>query len=490
MNPKDTSRILDSVSADFIPADVNLLPEIESHFESKLLMQPRRISLAFAIVLILLALGLLTGVVYAVAHSQGYIPGFGLVDLEHTVRVLDKPVSGGNGQITVTVKQLIADSAGTKVTFRVAGIPWVERGRPDCLDYPILQLPDGQKLEPVVRSGGIGMYGVPGGSLSYETTLSFPPIPVGEDNVDFLLPCDQAGLALKLTQAPAGFATPVVEIGATAESFVPAITGSAITQIPAATETIAVSTTTSMPHQVSTFTPTPAAVIGASGRSALHLDKVIELAHSYILVGNFTDKGDLPVHLVYLDADLGGDVQIKDRNGKILNFEVHSEVLPDKQADGVIGWAFEIFKPVDVPVTISLESIPIPDEQTTYFQVDAQSGEKWSINQDVRLGGYKFTIDSLEKTGKGYKLSFHSGPEVPDGLSFALEITGSDTPTTPEVSADDATDSRMADKVDYSQTLAYNGTPPQGRLSLALTLYQTVQFPGPWSLTWSPPAKP
>jgi hypothetical protein len=486
MDPKDTSRILDSVSADFIPPDVNLLPGIEAHFESRSFVHPRRLSLAWAVVLILLALALLTGVVYAVAHSLGFIPGVGLVDLEHAVRVLDKPVSGGNGQITVTVKQVIADSTRTKVTYRVAGIPWVERGRPDCLDYPLLQLPDGQKIEPLVRSGGTGMYGVPGGSLSFEDTLSFPPLSIGENNVYFIPPCEQPRLALDLVPAPAGFAMPAEEIGATFEAFMPASTSAAITPTPDETETATVHTATSMTGGAITDTPTPFATMGASVRSTLHLDKVIELDHSYILVGNFTDRGDLPVTLVYLDADLGGDVQITDAHGKALNFQPRPEVLPDTQASGVIGWAFEIPKPLDGPLTITLTSIPIPDEETTRLQVDAQTGQKWDMNQEVDLGGYKFTIDSLEKTGQGYKLNFHSGPEVSESLSFALEITGSASPTTPEVSANDGTESRMGDRVDYSQTLKYNGAPPAGRLNLALTLYRTVQFPGPWTLNWSP----
>ena len=123
MNTNDTSRILDAVAADFIPADVNLLPQIAARFERKTLMQTLRARPALMILLVLLALGLLTGAAYAIGRSLGYIPGVGLVEQGASIRVLAEPVSLTRDGITLTVEKAFLTADKTTLTYSVDGIP-------------------------------------------------------------------------------------------------------------------------------------------------------------------------------------------------------------------------------------------------------------------------------------------------------------------------------------------------------------------------------
>ena len=52
----------------------------------------------------------------------GYVPGYGFVDV-NDVRMMAAPISQTQGDVTVTVKQVLANQEGTYVVMKVEGLP-------------------------------------------------------------------------------------------------------------------------------------------------------------------------------------------------------------------------------------------------------------------------------------------------------------------------------------------------------------------------------
>ena len=68
-------EILDAAARPHIADDTNLFPRIAANLERKPLMKTLNARPAFAFLIVLVAISLLSGVVYAVGRSLGYIPG-------------------------------------------------------------------------------------------------------------------------------------------------------------------------------------------------------------------------------------------------------------------------------------------------------------------------------------------------------------------------------------------------------------------------------
>jgi len=480
MNPKDTSRILDTVAEEYIPDEVNLLPKITARLERKTFTQTLRARPALAILLVLLSLALLTGVAYAIGRSLGYIPGVGIVEQGSGIYILAEPVSVKRDGITVKVNHVVVDSTRTFVDYQVDGIPPVASGFPICTDPPALQLPDGSTLG--FTSGGEGgMESVSGKPMSFETSYTFPPLPAQTQKVMFLSPCQMPAIKLVLVPAPVNFVTPAAEIGATFEA-----SGPKFASTPTLTPIFQGEATTPEPYPYS-FPATPTSVPNGSG---LYLDKVIEMENSYILTGNFTDAGDLPGALE-IGSTSASEYRphIEEARGKPVQFTVRTDIQPEVNWGGVYNWAYEIPKPVNGPLKITLDHVNIQKSDTTQFQFDTgpnpQVGQKWQLNLPLKLGGYDYVIDWVEMLKKGYLVRWHSGIDVPEGTSFTLTLPGI-LPSTSEGPWGEEDRSRK-DQVIYAQNFLMNGPGPTGILTVELTLYQTVPLPGPWTLNWMPP---
>ncbi len=130
MNPQETARILDAVAADFIPADVNLLPQIAARYKRKSLMQTLRARPIIAILVALLALLAITGAAYAIGKLTGFIPGFGFTSDAGTVYVLETPVEAVENGITLRVDKAVSDGSRFWVQVRIEGLT------PEALNSP------------------------------------------------------------------------------------------------------------------------------------------------------------------------------------------------------------------------------------------------------------------------------------------------------------------------------------------------------------------
>ena len=433
-------------------------------------MRPAWIAL-LAVITLLIGSTLIIGprrVYAAMRQLFGYIPGVGIVEQSNGIRILAGPVSVEQSGITVTVEQVVADATRTFVAYSVVGIPsWDKSGVPICTDPPSLQLSDGSTLS--FLGGGGGEIG-PDKPFSFATNYIFPPLPADVRQVVFLSPCQMPAIQLNLILAPSDFATPAVEIAATFESSGPQYT-----------------TTTPMPVPEQTFPPapnnpsTPATPTPVPHGSGLHLEQVVELDNAYILAGNFTDVGDLAG---VLSVDEGTyPVLITAADGQPVSYTSRNDIRPAVELGGVWYWAYEIPKPVHGPLTLTLTSIPVHQENSVQIPLDVgknpQLGQKWELNRTVNLGGYDFVIDDIAKVENGYSIHYHTNASVPD-LSLIILVAGVDS------TQGGGSSNRQPQEVLYSETINFD-SPPTGNLTFLLILHKIVQLPGPWTLTWSPP---
>ena len=452
MNRKSYREVLDSAAADSLSRTPNLMPKISARLERKPLMMTLRTRPILALLIAFLVLFALSGAVYALGRALGYIPGVGLVEQSTPVRVLTEPVSLEQGGISVTVSKVIADSTRTFISYRVDGIPFVERQIPGCMTAPELHLPNGSSLEDRTGSGGTGVRRN-GDSLSYGADAIFAPIPNAGDHVNFVLTCvfpdgrapEYFELALKLVPAPEGYATPAVEIAVTSN--------------------------------------------GEENSTGLHLQKVIELENSYILVGKFSDGGDLngPLYMT-TSSDSEYLPHIEEANGEPVPFKVREDLRPDPEWDVAYYWAYEIAKPVRAPLTITVDQVNIRRNSTAQIQFDAgdhpQAGQEWSLNQTVELGAYTFTLQKITFIGNGYVLNW-SHEQLPPTVSSYVTLI--DNPSNPfQFDHQDDSGTLVGNVLQHTLTLTTHTPPPTGNLTVQWQLEEAIPQPGPWSLVWSP----
>lgn len=478
MKEKRMKDVLESIAQRNVPDNTNIWPQIVAQAERKNFMQTVRTRPALAFVLVLLALALLSGVAYAIGKVTGYIPGVGIVDQSVPLHVLAEPVVMERDGITVTISTVVADAEQTFVTYAIDGIVVTGLGRPICGETPSLVLPDGSVLDVITINDG-GPHGARVGTiLKLEQGITYALIPADVNEVVFTLPCilpqgtgpENWQIPLTLSPAPNDYATPAVEIGAT---FVASNPEFAVT-----------------PSLVVDGVNTP--VVSDPSRlngSGLYLDKVIELPDSFILVGNFTDIGDLPGPLV-INLDPHEDLpRMEDGSGNPVAFTVREDIeAATTWADRywVRTWAYEIQKPVQGPVSITLDQINISASDSTQFSFDAgsnlQVGQKWKLNLPVHLLNYDYVIDSVEVIEGGYLFKYHSGVDVPQD-SLLLNIVGY------SAEQDNGKTVWQETVIEYSKSLIYAYPFPSGQLTVELTVMETVPLEGPWTLTWTPPSQ-
>jgi hypothetical protein len=109
MKENGMKEALENIVRRAVPEDLNLMPSIAVRLERKSLMTTIRASPVVTILIVLVLLALLTGAVYAIGKSTGFIPGVGFT--EGNVYVLSTPVVANANGITVSVKNAVYDES-------------------------------------------------------------------------------------------------------------------------------------------------------------------------------------------------------------------------------------------------------------------------------------------------------------------------------------------------------------------------------------------
>ena len=485
MKDDHMKAVLESIAQRGVSDDVNLWPHVAEKVERKTFMQTVRTRPVFALVIVLLALALLSSVAYAIGKATGYVPGVGIVDQSVPIRVLAGPIVMEREDVTVTITQVVTNAEYTFVAYAFDGIS-IPRNEPGmCSAMPFLQLPDGATLS--FLSGGEGGWGGEvGTTVRFETAVYFPPIPANVDHVTFALDCvlpegtgpENWQIPLELIPAPEGFVTPAVEIGAT---FV--ASGPKFVTTPTPTLDMVLTPVQYDPSFPNTPTPVP-------NGSGLYLEQVIELPRSYILVGNFADAGDLPGYVQSTGSAYDYLPRIEDASGNPVVFKVRDDIKPIVNWANAYYWAYEIAKPVQGSLKITLDEIDISTSDTVRFNFDAgpdpQPGQEWLLGLPLHLGRYDYVVDAVQMIDDGYVVKFHSGTNVPAGTAFQLDIVGSSQERGSNTAEEDR---RGPTIIKYSESITYLIPPPTGPFTFALTLFETVPLGGPWTLTWTPPSQ-
>jgi hypothetical protein len=442
---------LENIARRGIPENTNIWPRLSARLERKSLTQTIR-TRPVLIVIVVVTFLLLSGVVYALGRSLGYLPGIGIVDQSVPIRVLAEPVTVQKQGITITVSKVVADSTRTFISYRVDGIPLSEDAVPACATIPEMHLADGTHLEDKTGSGGTGVL-LNENAITYEDEKIFSPIPDETNNVILVLSCilpdgsalENFELSLNLVPAPAGFATSAAEVAVTAD--------------------------------------------GAENKTGLHLEKVLELKDSYILIGKFTDGGDLPGPL-YMSTSSDSEYlpHIEDANGNPVSFKVREDARPDPDWDVAYYWAYEIPKPIASPLKITVDRVNIRKHNTAQFQFDTgdhpQVMQEWKFNQPVKVGAYTFVLDAIAFIGNGYVLNL-SYDNLPKNVSFYVGII--DNPSNPfQFDGGNETQNQVGNKTLDTITLTSKNPPPAGKLIVEWQLDEAVPQVGPWSLVWTP----
>jgi hypothetical protein len=471
MNDERMKEALEFIARHNVPEETNLWPRIASKLDEKTsLMQNLRARPVLLALVVLLLLALLSGAAYALGHMLGYIPGVGFVEQNTPVRVLDEKLSAQREGITLTMKQLLADSARTVVMYRIKGISLYQgTAGQECTEAPSLLLQNGARLEAI--DGYVTEMGGENGVLSFDADFTFPPLPTEVQEVTLLAPCRLPPLSLRLAPAPKGFILPATEIPVTFDSSHPLLS----------TSTPFRHTETPAPETYPTgFPATPTPVPHGSG---LYLDQVVELEDSYLLVGNFTDAGNLPGIIWSAQKVVPYEFHITDRNGNPVPFFFRPDLMLPSSWSNVTYWALEILKPVDSPITITLPEIPISTDEDFPFRVNVGAnpaiGQIWSLNQSVEVGGSSFLVENVTLTEQGYTFKLRS-PLSREQAFVDLRMEGHNATELSE---------RFYDRNGYfelQETLVFKDSPPTDNLTFLLHIY--VDHPaGPWMLTWSPP---
>lgn len=370
-------NILNSVARQRVPDEINLFPHIAAQLKRKTFMQTLHARPAISIILLMLALSLLSGVVYAVGRSLGYIPGVGIVEQDTPIRVLDQPTAAELDGITLTVTDAVLTSEKTIVLYTLENVPWdiLSHDVPGCIERPFLRLPNGDMLV----SGE-------GGGYPNQIRGEYPPIPAGINEATFVLPCIMnsiPGLAPENWELPLRF-----------EPAPPDLTVIPVIEI----------------------TPIPTPEVLNEQEAPVELNNALLIGDQYILTGIVQQSGS------------GGritliDIQVTDANGE----QVYTR-MPALHDLPSFDWGMQFQSGVQFPLTLAFDWIhiaPVADS-TAVFEFDAgenpQPGQEWTLNRTIQIGGRRITLETVRAGSRdGYSFIFSVDPDV-TGLS--LEIPG------------------------------------------------------------------
>lgn len=401
-----------------------------------------------ALLIALLILLVLSGVVYALGRSLGYIPGLGLVDQNVPMRVLAEPVSQTRGGITITVKDAILNSDMTTLVLTVENIPLDKLSHPadaQCRQFAELRLPDGTLLQ--VEAGTQGGRNELG---TFDGRFKYAPLPANVNDATLLIPCIQdaaPGVLPEKWKLPLHF-------------------------IPAPPDM------TMMP--VIEITPSPAV------QNPLSITKVIDAGDSYILTGEFNPP--VPSQAVD-DWSSAGIIKLSDANGQEIAYDLPQDLdLPSPQSPKADVWSMKFSKGFAPPLHITysnLYTLHVPSQETVELDFDAgpnpQDGQTWQLNKEIQLAGHTFTLVSIRVSQKNfYSFDFTSSDnkissvdiEIPGGHS--LNGGGQDT-----------CGCIQPPPISWGESLGYTEL-PKGKLKVILSNLWIYGETKDWTLDWQP----
>ena len=462
MNEKRMKDALENIARRGVPENTNLWPRIAADLDKRRnFVNTLRARPVLVVMLVLLAVLLMTGVVYAIGRMTGYIPGVGLIDLSAPVRVLAGPAAVTRDGITLTVEQVVVNSEKTVVLYKVEGLteanldadPQTQK----CSKEAVLRLP-AEELQPIQETATGDYRG-----LNYEERISYSAIPSSINEFNFVLPCifytapgkapENWDISLRLIPAPPDMtALPVIEIAS--------------------------------PNQTISITKQDNHPSLNSDAISFSLDRAVQMDDGYLVYATIhweqAGVNDLlplgPTNIRLLDAN-GQEMQfslIDDENTGTFR-DKHQTVIAIKttpvQSSGPLTFVLDSIS-VEAPVDASFIFDPGPAPKP---------GQTWEINQEINVG-YGQSIQ-VKKATYSLENGYHQ-------LSFDMEsktgVTDAMLTDANHAGAGERGGSISQDVGPFSHYLFYEEFPDD---PITVNIYDIViNIPGQWKAEWTPPA--
>ena len=483
MNENRMKDALESIARRAVSEDVNLMPSIAARLERRSFMATLRARPVLMILLVLLTLALLSGVVYALGRSLGYIPGLGVVDQNTPFHVLAEPVSQTREGVTVTVEKAIMNADNVLLTYKVDGLTSDKFSFLEplntCFSFEELRFPGGESVKP---SGGVSSNPVDGGFESgFGSTNKYGPVPAGVTDAIFFIPCINGALSPGIL--PENWELPL--------HFVPAPPDAALTMMPVIEVTSP--SVTAMPAVESTLLPVP----DAGTANPLTLTRIIDAGdnrllygeiyrHSYILFGELNppappQPGEWRIDWVSLD--------LVDNNGQKIDWTFPRDIdQPVSDSPYKLVWAIvvpEFAPPLRISQTVRY-AISSNSQDTYAFEFDARTNpqllQEWNLNTEFQFASHtiRLTRISANPVRTGYIFSFETDDSSVNSLSARIDGYPSIEHLSFPILLPGSNVSRWEFYEYYSAVL------PKGKLKVILSdLYLNGETKS-WTLDWQP----
>ncbi len=396
------------------------------------LMQTLRARPVLAFLAAILALIMLTGMVYAVGRLTGFIPGFGFTSNTGAVYILAEPVESSQAGMTLRLGNAVSDDTRFWAEFTVKGLT----GRENNTQAFVL-LPDGKKLQFQVGSGG--------DSATGETLISytFPALPPNTQSLALLIEnLGGQNFNLPLHLRPA------------------------------------------KPDEIIPIQPTENVQPQSKSQSGVSL--VLEN------VAAASDKTIFQVSLKYDRPNtwVGGpwNVRLSDQAGRVYPLK---DITPDTMDTGKTRiYQTSPFTGTE-PLTLSLVVFPDPNELPVFedfstegsgFTFDPgippKAGQMWELNETIHVGSFTLHIVRATLTAEpGLVFEFEPVENVTGAMLYTADplLRGS-------------TGGVPVQEGNFTAGITFEKFPTQPFKVVISRVYYTAI--GPWQLQWQPAAAP
>lgn len=485
MNDKRMKDALENIARRGVPEDVNLMPYIAARLERKTLMTTLRARPILMTLVILLALTLLTGVVYAIGKLTGFIPGIGFVETS-TLRVLAEPVAVTHDGITVSVEQVVVDSERTIIVYKTEGLT-VEaanskgEGGGPFGSKALLRLPDGTVLKEISNAGYAGtpeplinQVTTEGGWPNYVWRLVYPSVPLDANELTLVIPV--------LQNMPVGAAPENWEITFRLKPAPPEMTFAPVTVLP----TVNASVT-----ETGGATPPVLSNVTTLHGFTFQLDNVVELEDGFVFTGNLSwddsafpsGKGMVTEPLIPILTDADGQ--------RIPIEEVRLDAAYNEHN---VPWSYRTNrKNFSGPLTLSVPSIKTNIvAQPVDFEIDfgsnPQIGQSAEVNRDFMVEGHTIRLLSVglipaPDSCQGMMVDFKFSTDAPN---ISADVKDS-VPSEPMVcSSGGGGGGGAADLNVFNVQTTYKDM-PTGVRHFSFEFSIPYEVSGPWQAQWNPP---
>ncbi len=472
MKTSDLFQLLDEISQEHVPHNVNLLPGVMANIEKgkNKTMKPK-IKFASAVFLTATAIVLLIftipGAATAMRKVFGFIPGIGLVEQNVNLRVLAEPVIQTRDGFTVTVENGVIDNSATVITYNVEG-PFesgsfqTDKTISDiCFVGAELRLPDGT------------VYQAPAGfpdetwETGYRVKYDYSAIPAEIGQVTLVLPCIHA---MPIGQGPQNWELPLTFVTAPEDMAVYPIGG----------------------HETQSNND-PINIAGDPTLGIdMYLDSVIPVADGQLVQVRVDWRNNPNISGVNLNP---ADITIISREGNKIGFEPSSEAVNPNEGDqtsSAFGFKTSAMDASSSAKLIINAASEVIMKSMASFTFDAAVGSPvdnvWVINQDLDLDGRTLRILKVTLDEYSGNTSLTIDMESSDDI-IAAGVTDLDHLI---ISGAEGKSHDISDGVNtlhkFWVTLNYDGGLPEGPITLTVPNY-TIRVAGePWIVEWTPAA--